>query len=291
VLGLAMRLMLYEAAFATLAAAGGSEARRALSVLMLYGGLASTVFWPLGAALIAAFGWRATFGIYAAFNLFICLPLHAFFMPKASVPTARAEAAEATAKSGIYLRGRERTLAVVALTLAFVLLMYVNSALSAHVVDILIAFGLSYDHAVFASSLKGIGQVAGRLWEILFAGALHPLTLTMIAIGLTPLALAALLLPFGLAAGFAFAFGQGASNGLITIARGVVPLVLFGPAGYGALIGAMSAPVLLAVAIAPALYAVIVGAWGHEAAMLSNIAAATTGFAIVAGLAWRMRRG
>lgn len=291
VLGFAMRLMLYEAAFATLAAAGGSDARRALSVLMLYGGFASTVFWPLGAELIAAFGWRATFATYAALNLFVCLPLHAFFLPAVAGPIAHAEKnAEVSDPRAGLLAGRERTVAVVALTTAFVLLMYVNSALSAHVVDILIAFGLSHDSAVAAASLKGVGQVTGRVWEIVFAGALHPLTLTMIAIGLTPLALFALLLPLGIVGAVAFAFGQGASNGLVTIARGVVPLVLFGPAGYGALIGAMTVPILMAIALAPALYAVIIELWGHELAMLSNIVAATAGFAIVAWLGQRVRR-
>ncbi len=291
VLGLAMRLMLYEAAFATLASAGGRDARRAISVLMLYGGFASTVFWPLGAELIAAFGWRATFGIYAALNLFICLPLHLFFLPERAAPAATAGTPAATtdAPSGLIV-GRERTVAVVALTVAFVLLVYVNSAISAHFVDILIAFGLSHDSAVAAASLKGVGQVAGRIWEIVFAGALHPLTLATIAIGLTPLALVALLLPLGVAGATAFSFGQGASNGLVTIARGVAPLLLFGAAGYGALIGAMTAPVLMAAALAPALYAALVDRWGHEAAMLSNIAAATVGFAIVAWLAGRVRK-
>jgi len=291
VLGFAMRFMLYEAAFATLASAGGADARRAISVLTLYGGLATTVFWPLGAELIAAFGWRATFGIYAALNLFVCLPLHALFLPKSAPTVAVSEKTAAAADSGTgLLVGRERTAAVIGLTLALVLLMYVNSAISGHAVDILVAFGLSHDAAVIAASLKGIGQVAGRVWEIVFSGALHPLTLTMIAIGLTPLALVVLLLPLGVAGAVAFAFGQGASNGLVTIARGVAPLVLFGAAGYGALIGAMTAPVLLAIALAPALYAVIIEAWGHEAAMLSNIAAATVGFAIVVWLARRVRR-
>ncbi len=291
VLGLAMRFMLYEAAFATLASAGGADARRAISVLTLYGGLATTVFWPLGAELIAAFGWRATFAIYAALNLLVCLPLHALFLPQSAPAVAAPEKTAAASDGGTgLLAGRERMVAVVGLTLAFVLLMYVNSALSAHAIDILIAFGLSHDAAVMAASLKGIGQVTGRVWEIVFGGALHPLTLTLIAIGLTPFALVALLLPLGLAAGIAFAFGQGASNGLVTIARGVAPLVLFGSAGYGALIGAMTAPVLLAIALAPALYAVIVEAWGHEAAMLSNIAAAAVGFAIVVWLARRVRR-
>ncbi|MEK7246480.1 MAG: MFS transporter [Pseudomonadota bacterium] len=291
VLGVAMRLMLYEAAFATLAAAGGNDARRAISVLTLYGGLASTVFWLIGWELIAAFGWRATFAVYAALNLCVCLPLHAFFLP-ASGPAGPAAERDATAsenRAGV-LVGRERKIALVTLTIAFVLLMYVNSALSAHLIDILIAFGLSSENAVAVASLKGIGQVAGRIWEIVFAGAFHPLTLSTIAIGLTPLALATLLLPLGIAGAILFTFGQGASNGLVTIARGVAPLVLFGSAGYGTLIGAMAAPVLMAVALAPAAYAALVERYGPPIAMLTNIAAALIGFVMVALLAWWARK-
>lgn len=291
VLGIAMRLMLYEAAFATLAVAGGSDARRAISVLTLYGGLASTVFWPLGAELIAAFGWRATFAVYAALNLFVCLPLHAFFLPAAgvAVPSGERSAGAPDHHAGL-LAGRERKIALVTLTLAFVLLMYVNSALSAHLIDILAAFGLPYESAVAASSLKGIGQVVGRVWEIVFAGGFHPLTLCVIAIGLTPLALVALLLPVGVAGAVLFAFGQGASNGLVTIARGAAPLVLFGSAGYGTLIGTMAAPVLMAIAVAPAAYAAIIEAYGHQFGMLTNIVAALAGLGLVMFLAWRVRK-
>lgn len=291
VLGVAMRLILYEAAFATLAGAGGNDARRAISLLTLYGGLASTVFWPVGFELNGLFGWRATFAIYAALNLFVCLPLHAFFLPAAGPAGVPGEpvAVALENRAGV-LVGRERKIALVTLTLAFVLLMYVNSALAAHVIDILAAFGLSHESAVATASLRGIGQVAGRIWEIVFAGALHPLALTALAIGLTPLALATLLLPLGIAGAILFAFGQGVSNGLVTIARGVAPLVLFGQAGYGATIGAMAAPVLLATALAPALYAALIELYGHPVAMLTNIVAATLGLIMVALLAWRFRR-
>ena len=168
--------------------------------------------------------------------------------------------------------------------------MYVNSALAAHVIDILTAFGLASENAVAIASLRGVGQVAGRLWEIVFAGALHPLALASLAIGLTPLALIALMLPLGVAGAIVFAFGQGVSNGLLTIARGVAPLVLFGARGYGATIGAMTVPILLAIALAPALYAAIVELYGHGIAMLGNIGAASIGFVMVALLAWRVRR-
>ena len=291
VLGIAMRLMLYEAAFATLAAAGGNDARRSISIITLYGGLASTVFWPIGWELIGLFGWRATLVVFAALHLFVCLPLHVFLMPKSSsAAAAEAIPAETGDDPEGVLAGRERTIALVTLTVAFVLLMYVNSALAAHVIDILTAFGLASENAVAIASLRGVGQVAGRVWEIGFGGALHPLAIATLAIGLTPLAMVVLMLPLGIAGAILFAFGQGVSNGLLTIARGVAPLVLFGARGYGATIGVMTGPILLAIALAPALYAAIVELYGHKIAMFSNIAAALVGMALVALLFWRGRR-
>src|SRR5690606_2617390 len=75
-LGLAMRLTLYDAAFAALVQVTPSRGRRAISYLTLFGGLASTVFWPIGHVLNGAYGWRTTLLIFAAINLLVCLPLH-----------------------------------------------------------------------------------------------------------------------------------------------------------------------------------------------------------------------
>lgn len=291
ILGLAMRLALYEAAFATLTHAGGRDARRAISVLTLYGGLASTIFWPIGWALIESIGWRGTFAVYAAFHLAVCLPLHAYFLPTAPAAVAPAGAdPPATAPAGATLTGRERTIALVLLTIAFALLLYVNSALTAHLIDTLVAFGLSGGTAVTVSAVRGVGQVAGRLWEILFAGGLAPMTLCLVAVGLTPLAFAALFLGAGVVGATLFAFGQGASNGLVTIARGVAPLLLFGPAGYGLLVGTMATPGLIAMALAPAVHAAMVDVWGHRVALAVALAAALVGFLLVLVLALRIRR-
>lgn len=287
ILGLAMRLGLYEAAFATLTFAGGRDARRAISALTLYGGFASTVFWPIGWALIEGIGWRGTFAAFAALHLAVCLPLHAYFLP--TTPAAAAPVGAdppAAAPAGATLMGRERTIALVLLTVAFALLLYVNSALTAHFIDTLVAFGLYGGAAVTVSAVRGIGQVAGRLWEIVFAAGLAPMTLCLVAVGLTPLAFAALFLGAGTVGATLFAFGQGASNGLVTIARGVAPLLLFGPAGYGLLVGTMATPGLIAMALAPAVHAGLVDVWGHRVAL----AVALAGFLLVLVLALRIRR-
>ena len=75
-LGVAMRLCLYDAAFAALVQVTPSRGRRAISYLTLFGGFASSIFWPIGHALNGAVGWRQTLLIFAAINLLVCLPLH-----------------------------------------------------------------------------------------------------------------------------------------------------------------------------------------------------------------------
>jgi len=79
--GASMAATLYDPAFATLSQHAGDKYRRAVTALTLLGGFASTVFWPLSKVLLDAFGWRATFGIYSALQLAVCLPIHAFVIP------------------------------------------------------------------------------------------------------------------------------------------------------------------------------------------------------------------
>ena len=288
VLGIAMRLVLYEAAFATLARAAGDEARRAISILTLYGGFASTIFWPIGWALVDAYGWRAAFAIFAVLNLLVCLPLHALLLP-GEAPAPQADAPSPTTHAEGVLMPSERRFARIVLTLCFALFMYANAALSAHLVDTLVVFGLTAAMAVSLSALRGVGQVTARLWEILFAARLRPMTLCLIAIGLTPVALLSLAGMPLLVCAAAFAFLQGASNGLITIVRGIVPLLLFGARGYGALIGAMTAPALLSTALAPAVHAALVDYGGHVVALLVVLLSVTLALALAALLAWRLR--
>ena len=69
---------LYDAAFAALVQVTPTRGRRAISYLTLFGGFASTVFWPIGYALNASVGWRTTLLASAAVNLLVCMPLHWF---------------------------------------------------------------------------------------------------------------------------------------------------------------------------------------------------------------------
>ncbi len=68
---------LYDPAFATLARLSGSRARSAITILTLAGGLASTVFWPLGLWLLQHMDWRGLCFVYAVLNGLLCAALHA----------------------------------------------------------------------------------------------------------------------------------------------------------------------------------------------------------------------
>ena len=269
-LGLAMRLSLYDAAFAALVQVTPSRGRRAISYLTLFGGFASSVFWPIGHALNAAYGWRNTLMIFAAVNLLLCLPLHWFGLARRET-AAEAEQAKssesATASTGPPLEGVARTIAMVLFSAIVAASAVVIGALAVHLVPILEATGLAAATAVFVASLKGAAQVAGRIWDLTLARRWHPVDVGRVSIALMPLSFAVLMLggaSFWTALAFTLFFGV--SNGLVTIMRGAVPLALFGPKGYGEVLGILATPYLLLAAIAPAAFALAVEAYGYTVA-------------------------
>jgi predicted MFS family arabinose efflux permease len=246
--GLAMAGCLYDPAFAALHRIAGASYRQAVTALTLFGGFASTVFWPLSQALLDAVDWRTTFAVYAALNLGICLPLHLGLLPggarRAQAPSAppAADAASSATRSPVY----------VWLALALALAAFLASALSAHVIGLLASSGLSARDAVLVSSLIGAMQVAGRIIEFTVGRRAHPLTVGTLAFALLALALVLLTQVRGIwIVALAFAIVYGWSNGVMTIVRGTVPAELFGQRGFGALLGRLAQPQFIARAIAP----------------------------------------
>ncbi|MGO4716570.1 MFS transporter [Bradyrhizobium sp. 2TAF24] len=271
-LGLAMRLTLYDAAFAALARLGGIAARRAMSQITLPGGLASTVFWPLGHVIAEHAGWRGAVLAYAGFAL-LTIPLHL------SLPSGRHEAQATSAAPPprpLARTGRQRALAG-ALYAAIVMGTNVlNAAMSAHMIAILAGLGVAAATAVWVATLRGIGQSSARLLEVLFGGRLHPLALNLLACATLPFAfVAGLFSGEAGAAALAFAFVYGAANGIVTITRGTLPLMLFDPRSYGALVGRLLVPGFIVSAAAPLAYAAVIGRFGEAGALvLSFITAA-----------------
>ena len=271
-LGLGMRLCLYDAAFAALVQVAPSRGRQAISYLTLFGAFASSVFWVVGHALNERVGWRQTLVLFAFINLAVCLPLHWFGL-------ARRETAEGAAAptggpppspNGPPLEGRARSVAIVLFALIMSLNGFVFGVVSVQLVPLLEAAGLATAAAVWVASMKGVAQFGGRVVEILFARNLRAITVGRVAVGILPPSLLLLLTGTGsLPMVVAFTLLMGASQGVITIVRGAVPLALFGAKGYGAVLGLIATPVLVVNAASPTVFAWIVDHWGWRTGRVS----------------------
>ena len=263
-LGVGMRLCLYDAAFAALVQVAPSRGRQAISYLTLFGAFASSVFWVVGHALEEQLGWRQTLVVFAFINLVVCLPLHWFGLARRE-PDGRVGPAGGPVESpdGPPLEGTTRSIAIALFALIMSLNGFVFGVISVQLVSLLEAAGLATAAAVWVASLKGVAQFGGRVVEIVFARNLRAITVGRIAIGVLPPALALLLAGTGsLPLVLAFTLLMGASQGVITIVRGAVPLALFGARGYGAVLGLIATPVLVVNAAAPTVFAWIVDRWG-----------------------------
>ncbi len=267
VLGAAMRMILYDAAFASLAQIAGRDARRAISYLTLFGGLASTAFWPLSHGLSSHMGWHNTFLVFAAINLLICLPLHFGLLAagNAAVPPESSPAAQAGQS---YLSGRERTVAMVLFATVLSLNGFVFSSLSAHIVPLFEKLGFTPALGVTLAALIGPSQVASRIGEILFGARSQAVKVAIVACAFLPTAFVAIWIgQYSWEAAVAFSVLYGMSNGLVTIMRGAVPLALFGPSGFGLVLGTLATPQLVLNALAPTLFAMVIDGLGVPWAM------------------------
>ena len=277
-LGLGMRLTLYDAAFAALVQVAPSRGRAAISYLTLFGAFASSVFWVIGHALNERIGWRQTLVVFALTNLAVCLPLH--WLGLARRETAEGGTAPTGASpappDGPPLEGRARSLAIALFALIMSLNGFVFGVISVQLVPLLEAAGLATAAAVWVASLKGVAQFAGRVVEIAFARNLRAITIGRIAVGMLPPSLLLLLVGTGsLPLVVAFTLLMGASQGVITIVRGAVPLALFGAKGYATVLGVIATPVLIVNAASPTVFAGIVDRWGWGAARVALLVGCT----------------
>ena len=255
VLGAAMAASLYDPAFATLGRIFGAKARQPITVLTLAGGFASTVSWPATYALLQPLGWQGTYLVYAALLAFVAAPLHAFALPRTRATHDIVPAEGVAPPPAVRPATGVAFLLVVA---AFAAYSFVPSGLSAHLLAIFQRAGLEPHVVVLIGMLFGPSQVAARLCEFIFARNIHPLMMARFAVGMLVSSFALLwLFGFSTPAAVLFAVMFGIANGLITIARGAVPLALFGSVGYGRIIGRIARPALVITAVAPVVIAAV----------------------------------
>ncbi len=287
--GAGMGAGLYDAAFAALGRLHGLAARREITNLTLVAGFASTVSWPLAAVFVSEWGWRGACLAFAALLILVAVPLYLVAFPREArreVVPAKAPATGEGEEPGAP-RGRARSPVFSALFMltaaAFTLSSVIASIVSVHLITLMEARGVALAAAVGFGALIGPAQVAARIVESVIGKRYHPLW-TMLASTLCVATGVALLwtgMPALLAAAFVF---YGAGMGIKSIARGTLPLALFGADGYAPLMGRMAMPILVTMAVSPSVGAVLIERAGADATVGVLVALAVIDVALVVAI-------
>src|ERR1043165_1287065 len=256
---------LYDAVFAALGKLYGKDARTPITNLTLFGGFASTVCWPLSAFLAESFGWRNTCLIYAGLHLMISLPLQMAVVPPllAAKPAVPHDDGAATPAPVAPLAHEHLILALLALVLT--ISAGIGSSVIVHMMIFLQARGADFALAVTLGTLFGPSQVGARFVERLFGANYHPIWTMVASCVLMLIGIAALWGGFPLLSLVILIYGAG--YGIMWIARGTLPLALFGPQRYATLMGRLAFPSLIAQALAPSAGALLIERHGVEATM------------------------
>lgn len=262
VIGIGMALGLYESAFSTLTGIFGRDARGAITGITLLAGFASTICWPISGWLNAEYGWRATCLTWAGVHLLLGLPLNRLLIPvgvqRAMSPAERSQA-----------NGRPGSgLTMALLAFVFAATWFTSTAMAAHLPRLLQESGLSAAAAIGVAALVGPAQVGARCLEFVLLQRFHPLISARLAAIAHPVGAAGVLFA-GAPATTAFVLLHGGGNGILTIAKGTLPLALFGPHGYGLRQGLLMVPARFAQAFAPFVFALLIDDFGTGALWLS----------------------
>jgi predicted MFS family arabinose efflux permease len=255
VAGCAMAACLYDPAFATLSQHTGERYRRSVTALTLFGGFASTVFWPVSQFLLDTVGWRQAYAVFAALHLFVCLPIHRWIVPPRPAEPA-SSGASATGAVDAPKRDEKR---IRLFSASLALVSFIVGTLAIHVISLLTAAGLTAQQAVSVAMLFGPMQVAGRIVEMSLSRRISAVIAGYASFALITVALVALawVQGFGIMA-FVFVIAYGAGNGVQTIVRGTAPAELFGREGLGAILGRIGSASQIARAVAPACFTAVI---------------------------------
>jgi MFS family permease len=285
-LGAGMGAGLYDAAFSTLGTIYGRDSRNAISAVTLFGGFASTVCWPLSSFLVEHFGWRGACFVYAVIQAAVSLPTYLMVLPQMAPAAAATQAEDLSSTATTLARDEAPSFAVLAaiVTIAASIL----AMMGVHLLQLLQAKGMTLSTAVTLGMLIGPSAVGARVIETTLGRYYHPIW-TMTASALLTAAGALLLLgyfPFAALAIILYAAG----NGIGSIARGTLPLALFGAARYPVLMGRLALPLLIAMSIAPYVGALALEAGGPNSTIAIIAALAVANVLLIAVL-WRTTQG
>lgn len=283
-MGLGLATGLFEVAFAALVRLFGKEARGTITGLTLIAGFASFVGWTVSVWVEAQYGWRGVCWFWALVHLCIGLPLHAL-MPTPTLASARKTDAQSddsqprpfstsittttittttTTQATVDVDPRQRRKAIITgilLAYVFAASAFVGMGLMMHLPRLLQEMGVAVALAFTISSLVGPSQIVGRLIDYFYMQRWHPLISTRWAAVCHPIA-AVLLMIFSAPMALVFVLLHGVGNGILIIARGNLPLAIFGSNGYGRRQGWLMMPAKFAQAAAPFLFGLALTEWG-----------------------------
>jgi MFS family permease len=288
VLGVGMGTGLYDAVFAALGKLYGKEARTPITNLTLFGGFASTVCWPLSAFLAETVGWRGACFVYAGLHLTVSLPLQMAAMPRLwALPKSDAAVGAATQKPQDARMPWHQYLTFALLALVLTISAGIGSIVVVHLLIFLQAKGVTFAEAVTLGTLFGPAQVGARFVERIFGERYHPIWTMVVSCGLMAAGLLLLVVTFPILAVAIVIYAGG--YGIMWIARGTLPLALFGPTRYATLMGRLAFPSLIVQALAPSAGALVIESLGAgtTVAMLTAFAIAN---AVLVGLLWAICR-
>lgn len=275
-LGACMATALYEPAFALITRAHDRpDARlRALAIVTLFGGLASTVFLPLAALLVNAFGWRTATGVLAVI-MAVSTALTAPGDSAAPAPPIDHAAAAAPAPAHPGAAGVGFFMGL------FGMASLASSAFIANLVPALAERGLTPTTAALLGGLFGVMQLPGRALMVsqrlmLSAPALLAVSLALQAVGLVLVA-AVPSTPAVVAGVMTFAAG----SGLTALARPFLVQSAFAIAQAGYVNGRLAQAQQLTRAAGPVAAASLAAMAGYGA-VLAGMAALLCGLAVMA---------
>jgi len=271
IVGLGMGAGLYDAAFAALSHLYGGKARASITTLTLIGGFASTICFPFSAFLLETIGWRGACFVYAGLHLAFALPLHLAVLRPAHSASVKNNVGEEAEPANPGIAHRRAIIVVLALILSLVA--GIGSIMVVHLLTFLQARGIAFAAAVSLGMLLGPAQVGARLIERLFGQNYHPLWTLLAATALMCIGLLLLLASPHLVALAIILYAAG--YGISWIARGTVPLAIFGARHFPVVMGRLALPSLIAQALAPTFGAILIERTGVLAtiAILAGLSA------------------
>lgn len=282
ILGLAGACVLTTPAQIAVSEIAGEKARQALGMLILAGGLTSTIVWPLTGLMQTQWGWRTTTLVYAALMLIVCMPLH--WTTLARRPREKS-AAEAAADPASIDRPSFALLAT-----SFAANGFITWGFALTIIILFETAGLDHTNALAAAAFIGIARWAGRMVDFLGGRRWSGFVTGLAGSALFPLSFIVLLLTSNFFGAMVFATLYGIASGVTAVTRATLPLQIFPAGAYARASAQLAVPLNLSFAAAPPVFTVIMTSAGPHAALWLAFAISILAFCALLGLLLLHRR-